>query len=394
MSIPFISNNGFTELNQSVVDSNSGVLNDIAGTTKSKLPVQIFRLTETLSGNLQMNNDSAHKKIILDTNGFNLINNTGSPLTNNSSIALDLRGDGDVQSALKTFTVSGSGIGTTTIDNTNSSTIARASDPNYPSTNVSGGYQPSFGVGSPNSNSLFVIADGQTQGPNSFGSAWRLRVPSGQTWQVGSDVLSSGTTLTAAQNNTAIGASSSFNKIVAFSVVVNDNPNVGDNDTSFPASGWTSGFNGDSNKYEIRRANLGGGTFNALVYNVTNGRWEARNEGSSLGYTFNGRRGNTPPPQTATLSINLQNDRRTFTFTNNLSISVVLSGNDPYDNVTVTSGGTGISTREGTDDSFDITGTISGDNGSGQPFALASVNSGSGGVLVNNYAGKLSARAF
>lgn len=97
MSIPLISNASFTEINQSVVDSNSGILNDIAGTIKSKLPIQIFRLTEAISGNLQMNNDSAHKKIILDTNGFNLINDTGSPITNNSSAALDLRGGGNVQ---------------------------------------------------------------------------------------------------------------------------------------------------------------------------------------------------------------------------------------------------------------------------------------------------------
>ena len=68
MSVPLISNVGFTEVNS------SGVLNDKAGTAKSKLPVQIFKLTDNISGNLQMNADSAHKKIILDTNGNNLTN--------------------------------------------------------------------------------------------------------------------------------------------------------------------------------------------------------------------------------------------------------------------------------------------------------------------------------
>jgi len=58
--IPFISNVGFTTV------SSSGTLNDKAGTSKSKLPVQIFRLTDNISGNLTMSNDSAHKKIILD----------------------------------------------------------------------------------------------------------------------------------------------------------------------------------------------------------------------------------------------------------------------------------------------------------------------------------------
>ena len=64
MSIPLVSNVGFTEITQSSVDSNSGILNDIAGTAKSKLPLQYFKLGENISGNLTMNNDSSHKKII------------------------------------------------------------------------------------------------------------------------------------------------------------------------------------------------------------------------------------------------------------------------------------------------------------------------------------------
>jgi len=40
MSIPLVSNVGFTEITQSLVDSNSGVLNDIAGTAKSKEPLK------------------------------------------------------------------------------------------------------------------------------------------------------------------------------------------------------------------------------------------------------------------------------------------------------------------------------------------------------------------
>ena len=54
--IPFISNAAVTEVNS------SGNLNDKAGASKSKLPVQIFRLTDNVSGNLTMTNNSAHKK--------------------------------------------------------------------------------------------------------------------------------------------------------------------------------------------------------------------------------------------------------------------------------------------------------------------------------------------
>jgi len=416
MSIPLVSNVGFTEISQSLVDSNSGVLNDIAGTDKSKLPVQIFKLTEAISGNLQMNADAAHKKIILDTNGANLTH-SGSPLTNNSSAALELRGSGNVQNLKTSFNVSGSGLGTTTIADTNSSTIERVSDPHYPETSVSGGYQPSFGPHAPNSSSIFVISDGNTGGANNFGSSWRLRVPSGQTWKVGSDILSAGTTLSAAQNNIAIGASSSFDKISAFGVVRNDNPNVGDNPFSRPVSGWQSGFNGGSDNYLIYTMGLGTvdvgdpdqgpNVFvdkqNHLVYDIGNGRWEGRRSTtnaskftantSNLGYHSNGRRGNTTPPQTITLLINKQESRRTFTFTNNLSISCVLSGSDPF-NTTISAGAALTSTRVGTDDSFDITGTISGSDGSSRPFALGGINNGTGSVDETKYTGIRSASAF
>ena len=64
-------------------------------------------------------------------------------------------------------------------------------------------------------------------------------------------------------------------------------------------------------------------------------------------------------------------------------------------NVTVTSGGTNTQTiSNSTDGSFNLTGTISGNNGSGQPFALHPVNSGSGGVSVSDYSGTLSASAL
>ena len=55
MSIPLVSNVGFTEVTQSLVDSNSGVLNDIAG-SRINLPIQYFKLGENISGNLTLNN--------------------------------------------------------------------------------------------------------------------------------------------------------------------------------------------------------------------------------------------------------------------------------------------------------------------------------------------------
>ncbi len=51
MTIPFMPNVGFTEV------SSAGSLNDKAG-TKTKLPIQFFRLTDNISGNLSLSDDS------------------------------------------------------------------------------------------------------------------------------------------------------------------------------------------------------------------------------------------------------------------------------------------------------------------------------------------------
>ena len=88
MAIPYITNVGFTEV------SSSGSLNTKAG-DKTKLPIQFFRLSGAITGALTLDNNSAHKKIILDTNGNNITNSSGSPLTTNSSTTLELKGSGN-----------------------------------------------------------------------------------------------------------------------------------------------------------------------------------------------------------------------------------------------------------------------------------------------------------
>ena len=180
--IPFISNVGFTTV------SSSGTLNDKAGTSKSKLPVQIFRLTDNISGNLTMSNDSAHKKIILDTNGNNILNSSGSPITNNSSTALEIIGSGNVQSTLKTFTAtqaSNSYTGTTTPSNSDSSTVIVDDDHTYSAT----GQSVTFASLSSN----------------------RPVVPSGTTIVVSGSNVTAGTTLSTSQTQTVLGTPASPN---------------------------------------------------------------------------------------------------------------------------------------------------------------------------------------
>ena len=98
--IPFTSPLNFTEV------ASSGNLNQKGAekaSTADDLPIQYFKLTDNVSGNLTLDNNAGHKKIILDTNGFNIINSSGSPLTTNSSSTVELKGSGNVQSTLKTF---------------------------------------------------------------------------------------------------------------------------------------------------------------------------------------------------------------------------------------------------------------------------------------------------
>ena len=180
--IPFISNAAVTEVNS------SGTLNDKAGSSKSKLPIQIFRLTDNVSGNLTMTNNSAHKKIFLDTNGNNITNSTGSPITNNSSTALEIIGSGNVQSTLKTFSASESSdshTGTTTISNSDSSTLV-----------VDDGHTFS--------------QDNQAVTFSSFGSN-RPIVPSGTTLVISGSNVTEGTTLSTAQTEAVLGTTSSHN---------------------------------------------------------------------------------------------------------------------------------------------------------------------------------------
>ena len=61
---------------------------------------------------------------------------------------------------------------------------------------------------------------------------------------------------------------------------------------------------------------------------------------------------------------------RKFTFTNNTSHTITLSGADPYSSTSVSASGTGVVNRDSTDGSFNITGTFPDTNDSGDPFHL------------------------
>jgi len=354
VAIPLISNIGFTE-----VDS-AGTLNDKAGTAKSKLPIQFFKLTDNISGNLTLNNDSAHKKIILDTNGNNILNPNGSPLTTNSSTTLELIGSGNVQSTLKTSTATQSSTGhtgSTTFSNSDSSTIV-VSNVDTDTTvekyvDASGNY--AYNGSTIDSSGVTTVGGSTPNASTIFGS--------GSSTQYGINITDG---LTAAQyiGDTAVGGSSPVGngyQLYIAQIPPNTVSQLRMDEYANISIGQYSGSVGGHNRYS-------GTTNHQLNFSGTRRLWWR--------YVRSG------------------NDR-SLVFTNNLAISCVLSGADPFDGVTVSAGATATSTRtNSTDGSFNITMTISGSDGSSQPYALAVVNSGTGSLDTSGYSGTFSASAL
>ena len=364
MSIPLISNLGFTE-----VDS-SGTLNDKAGTAKSKLPVQFFKLTDNVSGNLTMTNDSAHKKIIIDTNGNTILNSSGSPITNNSSTDVELKGSGNVQSTLKTFTSSESGTsntGTTTISEADNSTVLVATNHTFTSNLTSFGAQAAAsGIFTSLNNTTYKGYAGGDLMPNINSANFRMQFndafvednPPG-----GGLIVGPGG---GGQSNYTSNAGRNCSPVEPASNSVSN---------GIRTMSWSgAGFDPRS-----------GSTYN-IGMTILNGNFYMTMSGAS-DQRFQLLAGGIIPNA-------ITNTGRKFTFTNNLAISCVLSGADPYDSVTVGAGATAVSNRDSADGSFSITGTVSGSDGSSQPFSTKPVNDGTGDIVVSSHTGTRSASAF
>ena len=349
MAIPLISNVGFTE-----VDS-SGSLNTKAGATKTKLPIQFFRLTGAITGALTLDNNSAHKKIILDTNGNNITN---------SSTTLDLKGSGNVQSTLKTFTSSvssTSNTGTTTISEADNSTVVVTSVTRDADISLTDGVSVTTGFGGVFSTSDTVLL------PNTEKITLPAN-PGSNTGSLQSDARTAGEQMLAVAGGDA-------------------------NMSNLKDSNFSITFGNGVTKTGSDATTLSGGSV----------RFSASG-GGQVTFTIIGSIGSDafmrPILDSGSVSsIRIPNNTvagggRTIAFTNNLAISCVLTGADPFDSVTVAAGATNTQTRSTTDGSFSLTGTISGSDGSSRPFALVDINDGSGSVDETGYTGTKSVSAF
>ena len=382
MAIPLISNVGFTEV------SSSGSLNTKAG-DKTKLPIQFFRLSDNISGNLSLDNNSAHKKIILDTNGNNITNSSGSPLTTNSSTTLELKGSGNVQSTLKTFTSSQSSTsnsGTTTISEADNSTVVVQTDTHEFDTalvddNRSAGGGASFG-------------DGNTTIRRPQDSSNTTGLVNETYYTTGYATLFGGVGLTNInRSDFAMSFTHAFledGTPISGAIVGPSGPSTFDGvSASQPDTNTTHSHAGDT--YRFMR-------WNSALVGVNNGNTGTfaiemfidSNTGKGVVRIVGGRGAFN---QIKNVDVVGPTAGRRFIFTNNLAISCVLSGSDPF-SATVSAGATNTVNRDSTDGSFSLTGTISGNDGSSRPFALKEINDGTGSIDETAYTGTKSVSAF
>ena len=353
--IPLLQNIGYAEI------SSAGTLNDAMGSAKSKLPIQFFKLTDNISGNLTLSNDSAHKKIILDTNGKTITNSSGSPLTINSSTTLELKGSGNIQSTLKTSTAavsSTSNTGTTVFSNTDSSQVV---------------------VSNVDTDTTVEKYINSTQGNFSY---------NGSTIDASGTITVGGSTPNAA---TIFGSGSS----TAYGINTTD----GNTAARFIGDTATSSGSPVGNGYQLYIATIGPNTVSQLrmdeYANIGIGGYSGSVGGHNRYSGTTNHRLNYSGTRRLWWRYVRSGNNRTFVFTNNLAISCVLSGADPFNNVTVSAGATStITTTNSTDGSFNITATISGNNGSSQPFALVPSNNGTGSINTDAYTGTLSVSAL
>jgi len=380
VAIPLISNVGFTEV------SSSGSLNTKAG-DKTKLPVQFFKLSDNISGNLSLDNNSAHKKIILDTNGNNITNSSGSPLTTNSSTTLELKGSGNVQSTLKTFTSSGSS--DTTISEADNSTVVVQTDTHTFDTalvddNRSAGSGVSF-TDSPRTVKRPQDSSNSTRSANpiyyntssatAFGGKGLTNINrSDFAMSFTHAFLEDGTPISGA----IVGPSgpSTFDGVSASQPDTNTTHTVGSD--TYRYMQWNSALVGVNNGNS--------GTMGIAMYIDVN-------TGKAVVEIILGAGGRGAFNQIKNVDVVGPTAGRRFIFTNNLAISCVLSGGNPF-SATVSAGATNTENRDSTDSSFSLTGTISGSDGSSRPFALKEINDGTGTVNEDAYTGTKSVSAF
>ena len=394
MSIPFIGNVGFTEI------SSAGSLTS-AASSRIALPIQLFKLTGSISGQLTLTENSNHKKVIIDTNGNNIINSSGSPLNVDcpSGVAVELKGSGNVQSTLKTFTSavsSTSNTGTTTISDAGNSTLAVTTNHTFTeqllNTVRTAPGSTGTGGGAPFSDSTTTVKRPQDSSNSTRKVNGTYYTTSFATTFGGfgldninrSDFGMSFTHAFVEDGTVVSGAivgpsgASTFNGVSADQPDTNTTHTVGSD--TYRYMQWNSALVG------VNNGNTG--TMGIAMYIDVN-------TGKAVVEIILGSGGRAAFNQIKNVDVFTTSTGRKFTFTNNTSHTITLSGGDPYPSTSVSASGTGVVNRDSTDGSFSITGTFPSTNDAGAPLSSVGLNeTSSTSVNVDNHTGTNSVKAF
>ena len=387
MGAPLISNLGFTEVNS------SGSLNSKAG-AKINLPIQLYKLTGNVSGQLELSSTANHKKVILDTNGFSIENSSDSPLNMDTpgGVTVELKGNGTIKGTGKSTTItqaSASHTGTTTAGLGDTSQIVVDTSHTFTQTEIND-IRPdpgnSFGGGggvSWSDNVSTTVAYPPNGGSNRSG------VRQNPTYHNTSTATKFG------GNNLTNVIRSDFSMTFTHAFMEDgnrtDGPITGVNGTFPPTTNSTHSYAGSTYRFcrwfsAFQRVNNGnaGQTGVAIYIDANNGKAIVELENGRPSFC-----------QIRDVKCFSTQTGRKFTFTNNTDHTLTIGGtNNPFSSTSVAAGGTISDTRNSTDGSYSVTSTLPNTDGGGNPLAIHDLNKGTALLDSSQHTGITSVKGY
>ena len=386
MGAPLISNLGFTEVNS------AGSLNTKAG-AKINLPIQLYKLTGNVSGQLTLDSTTNHKKVILDTNGFDIDNGSDAPLDMDTpgGTTVELKGTGAIRATGKTTTITqsdASHTGTTTAGSGDTTQVLVDTNHTYTETQINdirpdpGNSYGSGGGVSWNDNYRITVGYPPT-GSNRGSTAVN------QTYYN----TSTGTKFGGKMLTNVIRSDFSMTFTHAFVEDGNrtDGPITGVGGSFPPTNNTTHTVGGNTYRFcrwfsAFQRVNNGnaGQTGVAIYLNTNNQQAVVELENGRPSFC-----------QIRDVKCFSTETGRKFTFTNNTDHTVTMGGtNNPVSGTSVAAGGSLTGTRNSEDGSYNITATLPNTDGSGNPLAIHDLNKGTALLDSSQHTGITSVKGF
>jgi len=386
MGAPLISNLGFTEV------SSAGSLNTEAG-AKINLPIQLYKLTSNISGQLTLDSTANHKKVILDTNGFNIDNGSDAPLDMDTpaGTTVELKGTGAIRATGKTTTItqgSASHTGVTAGGSGDTSDVEVNTNHTYTETQIN---------------------DIRPDPGSSFGSGGGVSWSDNFRITVGYPPTGGNRSSTAANPtyyNTSTGTKfggrmltnvlrSDFRMTFTHAFVEDgnrtDGPITGNGGSFPPTNNTTHTVGGNTYRWlrwfsAFQRVNNGnaGQTGVAIYLNTSNQKAVVELENGRPSFC-----------QIRDVKCFSTETGRKFTFTNNTDHTVTMGGsNNPVSGSSVAAGGSLTGTRNSENGSYNITFTLPNTDGGGNPLAIHDLNKGTALLDSSQHTGITSVKGF